>query len=224
MDDTIFDFHKAETFALSQTLSAFGVSAQPDEYLEPFGEINRRVWTDYEHGRATQEEIRVRRFVLLLEHLGVDGDAHRISDGYVQNLGEATFMVDGAQEFLDAVMSRMPVGVVSNGLSAVQRSRLQKTGLEPRFHAILISEEIGIQKPDPRIFHEAAERLGVPADSGVLMVGDNLNSDIRGALDAGLHACWFNIRNREPDPEVTPTFTVYSLAELLGRLQQATAS
>lgn len=218
MDDTLFDFHKAQAFALSQTLSAFGVSAPPD-CLDRFREINHQVWHDYEQGRATQEEIRLRRFVMLLDDLRVSSDARGISDRFVQLLAQATFLVDGAIEFLDAVQDLVPVGMVSNGLSSVQRPRLRATGLEDRFAAVVISEEFGIQKPDPRIFGEAARLLGLAPGPELLMVGDSLNSDVRGALMAGLHACWFNIRNTEPDPAITPTFTVTSLGELLDRLQ-----
>jgi FMN phosphatase YigB (HAD superfamily) len=80
--------------------------------------------------------------------------------------------------------------VITNGIARVQHRRLARSGLTDFFAAIVISGEVGIAKPDRRIFDETLTRLGNPARERVLMVGDSLTSDIRGAVDSRIDACW----------------------------------
>ena len=213
-DDTLFDFVQAESYALTRTFDSFGESIPLDQYLETFQRINHRVWRDFEEGRATIEEIRVRRFVELLEALGLSLDPGEVSDRYIVHLGESDHMVPGAHEFLEYLEGRLPMVILTNGLSAVQRSRFAKADVLRYFTDIVISQEVGIQKPDPEVFRIAAERLGVPDGSRILMIGDSLTSDIDGALAFGIDACWFNFRGKPSNPAIQPTFTVTTLPEI----------
>jgi YjjG family noncanonical pyrimidine nucleotidase len=213
-DDTIFDFYRAETYALEASLAAFGYDAPVDGYLEAFRRINGEVWKEYETGRSTSEEIRVKRFVLLLSELGLAYDAAEVSAYYVDRLGETTFMVDGARKLLDALHRKLPMALVTNGISAVQRSRLAKSGVGDYFGAIMISDELGVQKPDPGIFLRALEHVGTTPGDRVIMIGDSLHSDIRGAIAAGIDSCWFNLRGRPSEPEIVPTHTISRLDEI----------
>ena len=213
-DDTIFDFHRAETYALEATLSAFGYDAPVSDYVEAFRRINTEVWRDYETGKSTSQEIRVKRFVVLLGELGLAYDQEAVSAGYVDRLAEATFMVDGARELLDALHRKVPMALVTNGISAVQRSRLARSGVGDYFDVVMISDEIGVQKPDPGIFRRALELVGTTPGDRVIMIGDGLHSDIRGAIAAGIDSCWFNLRGRPADPDVEPTYTITRLSEV----------
>ncbi len=217
-DDTLFDFHRAESVALEESLSAFGYTAPLDEYLGAFHRINAEVWRAYEAGTSTSEEIRVRRFVLLLSELGHDADPHALSEMYVSRLGRAAYLLPGARELLDALRGVVPLGLVTNGISEVQRSRLALSGVGEYFDSVTISDEAGIQKPDPEIFRMALEALraaaGPRSGDRVIMIGDGLHSDIRGAIAAGIDSCWFNIRGAPPNPEISATYTVSGYDEL----------
>jgi len=213
-DDTLFDFYRAETYALETTLAAFGYEAPVAEYMDSFRRINAAVWHEYETGQATSQQIRVKRFVLLLSELGLTHNPEEVSDYYVNRLGETAFMVEGARELLDALYLKVPLGLVTNGIGAVQRSRLAKSGAGDYFGAIAISDELGIQKPDPRIFAHALDRVGATPGDRVIMIGDGLHSDIRGAIAAGLDSCWFNLRDKPADPSIQPTHTISRLTEV----------
>jgi 2-haloacid dehalogenase len=213
-DDTLFDFHRAATYALEATLAAFGYGAPVDDYMESFRTINARVWREYETGESTSAQIRVKRFVLLLEELRHTADPEEVSDYYVDRLGETSFMVPGARDLLDALRRQVLLGLVTNGIGAVQRSRLAKSGVGEYFNAVVISDELGIQKPDPRIFAVALERLGATRNDRVIMVGDSLQSDIRGAIAAGIDSCWLNLRGKPADADITPTYAVNTIPEV----------
>lgn len=213
-DDTLFDFYRAETYALETTMSSFGYDEPVSDYMERFRAINTQVWREYETGESTSAQIRVKRFVLLLDELGQSFDPEEVSATYVEHLGEATFLVPGARELLESLRLQVPMGLVTNGISAVQRSRLARSGLGDYFSAIVISDELGIQKPDPGIFRAALDRVGATATDRVVMVGDGLHSDIRGAINVGIDSCWFNLRGKPAEPGIQPTYTVATIAEV----------
>lgn len=214
VDDTLLDFAKAEVFALEETLESFGIDRPLKTLLPVFQEINRAVWREYEAGTATSAEIRVKRFVQLLERLGHAANPEEVSDYYVQSLARSSFVIPGARELLTALHGIVPMGLITNGIGGVQRSRLARAGLTDFFEVIIISEEIGIQKPDPAAFAIAIEGIGSTADDRIIMVGDGLGSDIKGAVAAGIDSCWVNLRRRSADQSVEPTFTISRIADL----------
>lgn len=110
------------------------------------------------------------------------------------------------------------MGIITNGFTALQQIRLERTGLRDHFDLIVISEQVGVAKPHPHIFDYALEQAGNPARSRVLMVGDTAESDILGGMNAGLATCWLNAHNRTLPEGITPTWTVTSLSELEQRL------
>ena len=106
--------------------------------------------------------------------------------------------------------------LLTNGLKAVQRPRFARSALRECFHDVVISEEVGFAKPDPRIFDIAFERMGQPAKEEVLMVGDSLNADIRGGIGYGIDTCWFNPEGapREGGSELAIRYEIRHLGEL----------
>ncbi|MEA2594966.1 MAG: putative hydrolase of the superfamily, partial [Thermomicrobiales bacterium] len=108
----------------------------------------------------------------------------------------------------------VPWGIVSNG-SRSQRNKIRKLGLEGRTNCIVISEAVGVRKPDPAIFHLAAERLLVhPA--ATLFVGDHPDADIVGAAGAGMRTAWLH-RGREWPARLAsshPHYTIDTLTDL----------
>ncbi|MEG1250103.1 MAG: HAD-IA family hydrolase, partial [Citrobacter sp.] len=96
----------------------------------------------------------------------------------------------------------------------LQQIRLERTGLRDHFDLMVISEEVGVAKPDPRIFDYALEQAGNPDRSRVLMVGDTAESDILGGINSGLSTCWLNAHQRVQPAGIQPTWTVASLSEL----------
>ncbi len=106
------------------------------------------------------------------------------------------------------------MGIITNGFTSLQQIRLERTGLREHFDLLIISEEVGVAKPDARIFDYALEKAGNPDRSRVLMVGDTAASDILGGMNAGLSTCWLNAHQQVLPEQIKPTWTVTSLAEL----------
>lgn len=116
---------------------------------------------------------------------------------------------------LEKLTGRYQLGVVSNGFADIQRHKLRKLGIEELFACVALSGELGIRKPEPRIFEKAVLLLHRDP-SECLYVGDNYRHDVLGAANAGLHACWFNPEGAAPPPGcVQPGFDIRALYDLV---------
>jgi 2-haloacid dehalogenase len=104
--------------------------------------------------------------------------------------------------------------MVTNGLSDVQRARIERCGLDDYFDAVIISSEVGHTKPRGEIFDIAFERLGNPSRSSAVMIGDSLTSDIRGGSDYGIATCWYNPHGSPAGDSDVITHEVAALADL----------
>ncbi|MGP4017966.1 HAD family hydrolase [Saccharopolyspora sp. 5N708] len=125
-------------------------------------------------------------------------------------------LYDDARPCLDWLRaSGLRLAVITNAPSAYQRKKIAAVGLADAFDAMIISAEIGVAKPDPRIFHTACHALGLRPDE-VVHVGDKLDVDAHGATQAGLHGVWLNRTGTEPPAAGVPTITnLFELPELL---------
>ncbi len=196
LDDTLFDHSACTRVALRAIQRAFPVFA-----AWPFDDFERRhaallelLHVEVLAGRSTVDDARLERFGRLAAEAGDDADAVRAPeiarayrDAYVASWGP----VPGARELLSTLHGRVGLGIVTNNVVTEQRQKIEACGFSTLVHAVVISEEVGIAKPDPRIFNECLRRLGVDAEEAV-MVGDSWPSDIVGARAAGLRPVWFN--------------------------------
>ncbi|EOW0173602.1 HAD-IA family hydrolase [Klebsiella pneumoniae] len=124
-----------------------------------------------------------------------------------------TFTAEDFQDY-QAVNKPLWVDYQNGAITSLQQTRLERTGLRDHFDLLIISEQVGVAKPDARIFDYALAQAGNPPRSRVLMVGDTAESDIRGGVNAGLATCWLNAHQRELPADLEPDWTVTSLSEL----------
>jgi YjjG family noncanonical pyrimidine nucleotidase len=215
-DGTLFDFMAAERWAISRVLEDIGIEAS-DEAIDTYSRINNGVWLEFEQGSITLGRLKTERFCRLYDRYGISGDPSVSADRYAQLLAQTPHLYDDAIEVLDCLRNAgMPMSMITNGISAVQRGRLRATGTEGYFKTIVISEEIGVQKPDPRYFEQAlgmVRATGAPSQRP-LVVGDSPSSDIRGGIGAGLDTCWINRFGMQVDPGAVPTFEIATLRQL----------
>jgi len=219
-DGTLFDYDRAERAALAGALQQIGVAFAP-EHLAAYRRFNQEVWQALERGQITPEVLKVRRFELLFQAIGVDHSPADFSARYLDAIADCAELLDGALDVVQALRSRYRMAIVTNGLSAVQRRRFERSAIRDCIVEIIISEEIGTAKPAREFFDVTFTRLGDPPKAEVLMIGDNWSSDIVGGANYGLDTCWFNPgRQLRPD---APSLTreVASLPELAAWLSGA---
>lgn len=191
-DNTLFDFYAAEKAALCDALSLCGLPFSQDT-AQMYSRINESLWKAYEKREITQEDLRVERFRRLLSHLpAVSHTAEEVGNCFTGRLGQYAYLMPGALEFVKTVHKAMPIVLVTNGISSVQRSRLQRSEIAPYIAEAIISGEVGSSKPDPKMLFIAMEKMGVTDVSRVILLGDSLTADIEAARRAGIasiHLC-----------------------------------
>lgn len=209
-DDTLMDFRLAEQHALGDVLRRHGIPDGEDT-LALYHGINQALWKALERGETAQAKLKVERFRQLLAALGRDeSSAVLLGEDFAEALGQYNFLLPGAEAFLRRVSAAMPVALITNGLSRIQRSRLAGSPLTPMLSAVIISEEAGVAKPDPRLAFLALEALGCKEPREAVLLGDSLTSDIGCARAAGIDSIWLAPAGKESD---LPTWTAHSLDE-----------
>jgi 2-haloacid dehalogenase len=214
-DNTLFDYRKAEAFALETTFADLGILFRED-YLDTYRRYNRQVWDEFERGEVTSVELRAKRFRLFFGKIDAESDPEIFSARYLKNLSHGSQLVDGAAEILQALSKHYHLAVVTNGLKDVQRPRLEASTIRGLVEQLIISEEVGAAKPSKEYFEAAFERIGRPDKAEVLIVGDSLTSDMQGGLDYGIDTCWYNPQGAAT--ELPITYRIRNLHELLDLL------
>lgn len=216
-DNTLMDFAAAERKALLDVLSAFALPAD-EAVCRTYHAINDAQWKALERGETTQARLRVERFRQLLHTLDrTDIDPTAMSDRYNIALGSHADLLPGAADFIRALHGRMKIALVSNGISAIQRSRLAKCPLAPLFDAVVISEEVGAAKPDPRLLFVALAQMGCTDKAQAVMMGDSATADIPAAARAGIDSIFFSPQGRHCD---AATYCVTTHQEAMDILMQ----
>ncbi len=214
IDETLFDFKKGEKFAFLKCVDDFKLSDNKEECMEIYKGINTLIWQEYEKGTITSKDLRIDRFRRLFKALDIERDAKEVSDAYMRYLGMSTFLFDGVEELIKALSKDYRLVIVTNGLKEAQTNRINKSTIRKYFEAVVISDEIGIAKPDPRIFEYALYKINYKDKSKVLMIGDSLSSDIKGGTNAGIDTCLYNPEKKVNDTCIKPTYQIYKLEDL----------
>lgn len=219
LDDTIFDFHKAEAIALSQMLSCFGVTPTPD-MTKRYSEINLAQWKKLELGLTTRDEILTNRFTLFFREVGLNIDGREAREIYEHQLSLGHHFIDGAEELLEALFGKYRLYLASNGTLSVQTGRIASSGIEKYFDGIFISQAIGYDKPRREYFDECFKIIPNFLREETVIIGDSLSSDIKGGRNAGIKTCLFNPKRLKNNTDITPDFEVFSLYEIAELLSE----
>ena len=215
LDNTILDFDQAMVFGFKKTIVDFKIT-EDEEHFFIYNAINKRCWEDLEKGKITQNQLRTLRMERFLRHIGSNEDPLHFSERYHENLAAKIFWMDNAKPLIEDWSSQFKMTLVTNGLKEIQRARLAKTDLEKHFQHIVISDEIGVAKPNRGFFDYVFEKIDFPKKEKVLIIGDSLSSDIRGGNNYGIDTCWINLKGKVAHKHNVPTFTIEKLEELKG--------
>jgi YjjG family noncanonical pyrimidine nucleotidase len=214
LDNTLLDFDHSSRLALFKTLESNGLEPTEELYYT-YREHNRQVWTEFEEGKISQDTLRTKRWQLFWQSQNMEVDLVRCNIYYLDRLVHFTKLTGEAHEVLSHIhRSNRKMGLITNGLEEVQRPRINKMGIGHFFESIVVSGEIGHAKPDREFFEHTFRELDHPAREEVLVVGDNLSSDIQGGINYGVDTFWLN-HHRQDSLHIKPTYEAGSLLELL---------
>ncbi|MDE6303822.1 MAG: YjjG family noncanonical pyrimidine nucleotidase [Paramuribaculum sp.] len=207
LDDTLIDFHANSRMALAAIYHDLGFNSlwpDPQAWIENYENHNTALWSLYSAGAVTREALRMERFRRPLRDAGMDdSEARELSDRldplYLDKLAQGRILVPGALQLLKSLrQAGAKIGVLSNGFEDIQYRKINNTGLLPYIDLTVLSDEIGVNKPNPEIFRHAMQRSGDLDPDRHIMVGDNPATDIAGAVSTGWQAIWFSRDDTAP--------------------------
>lgn len=213
-DGTLLDFDACEEVALHYTFAQNGLPYDR-EIKRVYQRYNDALWEQFERGEVSKEQLQQLRFARTLQHLQLPGDPKTLNRLFMQKLGQGGFTIPGAEEVLSALYGKVRMVVVTNGITATQHSRMQRSGLLPYIDRTFVSDETGSQKPHRQFFDYVFEHLPQLDPARTLMVGDTLHADMLGGQQAGLDTCWYEPTGCKSDEGLKITYRIANLCDLL---------
>jgi putative hydrolase of the HAD superfamily len=215
LDGTLWDIHRNAKITLQSMWKQF--DCNPDlweDFYKAYLHHNHRVWAMYRQGTMTKEELRTARFSRSMDDIGIKYSAELLENfaaAFVDQCPRQPHLIPGALELLNYLKGRYVMHIITNGFKEIQGIKMDGSGLTPFFVHNINSEDVGVRKPNPRIFEYAFDLAGTNAGES-LMIGDDWEADIIGAKNIGMDQVYLKLNNQRHN--VHPTFTITSLTEL----------
>jgi putative hydrolase of the HAD superfamily len=201
LDHTLWDFDKNSELAFDTIFKQNYPELVTSQFIEKYAPINQACWKLYQYDKITHEELRYKRLKDSFDALNYpvsDAEINQLAEDYITFLPENNHLFDGAIEILEYLNEKYQLHIITNGFANVQYKKIANAKIDAYFETITNSEMAGVKKPNPVIFKYALD-LAKAKKENCVMIGDCLEADVRGALDFGIEAIFFN-----PKEEKTP--------------------
>ena len=206
LDHTLWDFETNSIHTLEELYEKFGLSEFFDSFSDFYNKYeacNERLWVDYREGKITKEKLNFNRFFIPFSEAGLKDEtiAKNFAQDYITVSPTKTALMPNAIEVLEKLKQRHSLHVITNGFKEVQFVKLKNSNLEQYFSKIFVSETIGASKPKTAFFEYAVKSANARKKE-CLIIGDNLETDIDGAINFGLDYVFFNPNRTEHNREL----------------------
>ncbi|MDC6366564.1 MULTISPECIES: YjjG family noncanonical pyrimidine nucleotidase [Flavobacteriaceae] len=194
LDHTLWDFEKNSALTFQKIISKNQLDINVEDFLKVYTPINLEYWKLYRENQVSKSELRYQRLKRSFDAIGSmvsDEQINVLADEYIIYLSTFTNLISGAVEVLEYLNPKYHLHIITNGFQEVQVKKLKGGNIHHYFNEIVDSETAGVKKPHPQIF-EMALQLAKVNPKNALMVGDNLEADIIGAVSVGMNALHFN--------------------------------
>ena len=221
LDRTLWDFDAAAEMAFERIYEKYNLKSlgipSAHEFHEVYHPLNEQLWVLYREDKITKDYLNRTRFMQPLAHYGIHDTelADHLSEDYVYWSPRIVRLIPGTMELLEYLKPKYHLHLITNGFQEVQHTKLSGSGLESYFETLTVSEEVGVKKPNPEIFHYALRKANATAEES-LMIGDEMAVDIDGARAAGIDQIFFNPDGKTVEGE--RTFEVKRLEEIMAIL------
>ena len=204
LDHTLWDFDKNSELAFDKIFKEQYPIIDTKSFVEIYAPINQACWKLYQFDKITHEELRYNRLKHSFDAINYsvsDTEINKISDEYIAFLPENNHLFDGAIELLDYLRPNYNLHIITNGFAEVQFKKMNNSKIASYFLTVTNSEMAGVKKPNPIIFDYALDLAKAKKENSI-MIGDSLDADVQGALDAGLDAIFFNENNSDVENHI----------------------
>ena len=218
LDDTLWAFSQNAYDTFEEVYDKYGLGRYFDSFSHFYSLYQKRnaeLWVEYGNGEVTKEELNRQRFLYPLKAVGVDDEmlAKRYSDDFFLIVPTKRRLMPYAEEVLSYLAPKYNLYILSNGFRELQSCKMRSAGIDTYFDKIILSEDLGVMKPWPEIFHFALSATQSEQRES-LMIGDSWEADIVGAHGVGMHQAYYNVSGRTDFP-FRPTYSMTDLKELV---------
>jgi putative hydrolase of the HAD superfamily len=217
LDRTLWDFDANSYDTFNEIFQKYNLNQYFryfESFLETYRKINEFLWQDYRDKKISKEDLSWQRFHKTLQTCGCDSVtiAKSIALDYIKISPEKTKLFDGTINLLESLYPYFNMYIITNGFKEVQYNKLNNCGIVRYFRGIYVSEEIGHNKPYKEFFDIVFKQSNADRETSIV-VGDDLEIDIMGAINAGVYSVWFN--PNKITGTIKPNFEISKLNELL---------
>lgn len=217
LDDTLWDTYTNGKESMEEVYRDYRFDrffSSFEDYYAVYYSNNCRLWEEYRNGKINKEELIFRRLDFPLRpYMTCDREfILALNEDFLNRTVARKKLLPQAMETLEYLYPRYPMFIISNGFEEVQYRKMDNSGLTPFFRGMILSDKVGVNKPNPLIFESALKEAGC-ASGEVLMIGDSWDADIAGAKNSGIDQCWYDLGVETPGI-FEPTYRIVSLSEL----------
>lgn len=199
LDHTLWDFETNSTLTFRKIFKECSLELKVDSFMMHYAPINHRYWKLYRENTIDQESLRYSRLKDTFKAMKFDADDHLInvlSERYIDNLSNETALLPYAKEILEYLDKKYELHIITNGFDSIQYKKLRNSKIADFFKTVTTAEEVQLKKPHPKVFYHALDKAQAHKKES-LMIGDNLEADVHGAVRIGMQAIHLsNAENR----------------------------
>lgn len=214
IDDTLFDFQTSERRAFYATIESFGIFENIELLFQRYKKESGLLWQEFERGLISKDFLKVERFRRAFTTHGCKIQFEKASELYLEILSETVILNHYAFEICKFLSQHGEVGIVTNGIEFVQRTRIERSSLAPFISFMTISETCSYAKPDVRFFEQVAQQSRKFQKEKSLVIGDRMETDIEGACNFGIDACLYNPNKKPYTHYLKPTYEIHHFSEV----------
>ena len=194
LDHTLWDFDKNSALTFEKIFELNKLAVNLNDFLEVYVPINFKYWKLYREEKVDKKTLKFSRLNDAFKAMEIDISSrmvHKLSDDYITYLCTFNHLFAGAIDLLDYLTPKYQLHIITNGFKEAQQAKLNQSNIDHYFLTVTNSEMVGVKKPNPKIFHHALHMANATIENS-LMIGDNLEADVLGALNIGMDAICFN--------------------------------
>ncbi|MBU2939359.1 YjjG family noncanonical pyrimidine nucleotidase [Lacinutrix sp. C3R15] len=213
LDHTLWDFDKNSALTFQKIFEINNVAINTEEFLHHYEPINLNYWKLFREEKIDKVNLRYKRLSDTFEAINFTAKQeliHQLSEDYIKHLSSFNHLFDGTVDILEYLKPNYNLHIITNGFQEVQHKKLEKANINNYFKTVTNSEMVGVKKPNPKIFNHALG-LANTTKAQSIMIGDNYEADILGALDFGIDAICFNYHNFPLDSKIKKIETLIEL-------------
>ncbi len=202
LDHTLWDFDANSDQSFKYIFKQLNIDIDFEKFKNYYYPINAHYWKLFREDKISKKDLRFGRLNDTFVKLNYRVNADKIvllSEAYIDNLSNYNALIEGTIAILDYLKPKYKMHIITNGFEEIQDKKMTKSGLAPYFETVITSEQVGVKKPNPKIFSFALETCKAGASESI-MIGDNYEADVMGAIDFGIEAIFCNF-NKQPSAQ-----------------------